>query len=207
MFVWSPECWPGSVLPRCVLRGAVAGVRSCSALLSSGALTRAITFGNSRFVFAHTCTCKAFVPEKKKKKGLPCHRPPARWAWAKHAPNPCCHFPSNAERPQRRPLCRPPAPRGPGEGCRCCRARPRAPWDSRARRLCSRPGTPPDDRCSAPARPESPRGHRQCCSSRRPGTPRGEGSRRAIAAYGPGRACRRCCRCCDTGTPRGLPRG
>jgi hypothetical protein len=66
MFVWSPERWPGSVLPRCVLRGAVAGVRSCSALLSSGALTRAIAFGNSRFVFAGTCTCKAFVPGKKK---------------------------------------------------------------------------------------------------------------------------------------------
>ena len=66
MFVWSPECWPGSVLPRCVLRGAAAGVRSCSALLSSGALTRAIAFGNSRFVFAGTCTCKAFVPGKKK---------------------------------------------------------------------------------------------------------------------------------------------
>jgi hypothetical protein len=67
MFVGSPECWPGSVLPRCVFRGAVAGVRSCSALLSSGALTRAIAFGNSRFVFAGTCTCKAFVPKKKRK--------------------------------------------------------------------------------------------------------------------------------------------
>jgi hypothetical protein len=31
-------------------------------------MTRAIAFGNSRFVFAGTCTCKAFVPEKKKGK-------------------------------------------------------------------------------------------------------------------------------------------
>jgi hypothetical protein len=68
MFSWYPEFWPGSVLPRCVLRGAVAGVRSCSALLSSGAMTRAIAFGNSRFVFEGTRTCKAFVPTKKKKK-------------------------------------------------------------------------------------------------------------------------------------------
>ncbi len=82
MFVWSPECWPGSVLPRCVLRGAAAGVRSCSALLSSGALTRAIALGNSRFVFAGTCTCKAFVPEKKNKQKKTCLTRP----WPQHQP-------------------------------------------------------------------------------------------------------------------------
>jgi hypothetical protein len=72
MFLVSPECWPGSVLPRCVLGGVVAGVQSCSALLSSGAMTRAIAFGDSRFVFGGTCTCKAFVPGGKKRKTATC---------------------------------------------------------------------------------------------------------------------------------------
>ncbi len=50
---------PGNTLEATLMRKEQLGPHT--ALLSSGALTRAIAFGNSRFVFAGTCTCKAFV--------------------------------------------------------------------------------------------------------------------------------------------------